>query len=94
MTNNACHSSAALVGKCLVFATDGGCHVCNDSYYTHEKTCIAYDGRCADGLYPGATGTCERLLLATDAQRATTRARHARSTRRSVSGAMLGRSCS
>ena len=89
LTDNAWHSSAELVGKCLVFAADGGCRVCNDGYYIHEKTCIA-----CDGLYPGAIGTCERLPLATDAQRATTRARHARSTRRSVSGAMSGRGCS
>ena len=50
LTDNACHSSVALVGKCRVFATDGGCRICNDGYYIHEKTCLACDGRCAKCL--------------------------------------------
>ena len=77
----ACDCTVYVDGACIGCAdgldllADGSCAApagCTDS---GESVCR----RCADGLYPGAAGTCERLLLATDAQRATTRARHARS---------------
>ena len=82
----ACDCTVYVDGACIGCAdgldllADGSCAApagCTDS---GESACR----RCADGLYPGATGTRERLLLATDAQRATTHARHARSTRRSA----------
>ena len=58
LTDNACHNSAALVGKCRVFATDGGCHVCNDGYYIHEKTCLACMDECATCLNAESCATC------------------------------------
>ena len=46
LTDNICHSSASLAGKCRDYATDGGCLICNDGFYKHEKTCIACDAKC------------------------------------------------
>ena len=46
LTDNACHSSATLAGKCRVYATDGGCRVCNAGFYRHEKTCLECDPKC------------------------------------------------
>ena len=46
LTDNACHSNGTLAGKCRVFARDGGCHICRNGFYRHEKTCIACDGKC------------------------------------------------
>ena len=46
LTDNACHSSAALVGKCRVYATDGGCLICSAGFDWHEKTCVECDAKC------------------------------------------------
>ena len=46
LMDNAYNSGAALNGKCRAFATGGGCRICNDLFYIHEKTHLAREGKC------------------------------------------------
>ena len=58
LTDNTCHSSGTLAGKCRVYATDGGCRVCNDGFYRHEQTCLACDGKCRTCTDGSSCSTC------------------------------------
>ena len=55
---NAYNSSAALNGKCRAFATGGGCRICNDLFYIHEKTHLAREGKCKTCLNGESCKTC------------------------------------
>ena len=58
MTDNACHSNGTLTGKCSVYATDGGCRICNDGFYRHEKACLACDTKCRTCGNAESCSTC------------------------------------
>ena len=61
LTDNACHSNGTLAGKCSVYATDGGCRVCNASFYRHEKACVECMSECRTCGDSVSCQTCNEL---------------------------------
>ena len=58
LMDNAYNGGAALNGKCRAFATGGGCRICNDLFYIHEKTHLAREGKCKTCLNGESCKTC------------------------------------
>ncbi|ELP89890.1 protein serine/threonine kinase, putative [Entamoeba invadens IP1] len=72
ISRNVCKSQEDLVNTCVQYNVNGGCFMCADGYYTHEKSCDECSDecltcflsstqctRCSQNYYKNVSGVCK-----------------------------------
>ena len=59
LSDNGCHNNESLSGKCSTYATDGGCRICSQGFYKHEKTCMECMPECRTCMNGDSCVTCD-----------------------------------